>query len=228
MTHNDDIYIGTTSDKIDSSTLSASILKLSDPASLIATRTTTMPGNSSLTVFEKDHMYLRPRHPYNAMSMTPDGKYMLIAMGNGANWGPDSTGLVYAKSMQTGTVYQLAHGLRNPTSAIVSDETLIITMMSSDLGQHTLLDPSDTGAYGPSDVILKADLSDFQYTIPAPHRTDIDDREGFLKWIGSSCSAETATCGDLLELSKRLLTGASDVPKYIICPNSCKSYIESL
>jgi len=224
--HGDSLYVGTSADKVDSGSMAASIVKISGIAAHVQTRSNLVPSSQDVVVFEHRHISLRPRHPFQAMRLTPDNKYMLIFMGNGANWGPDSTGSIIAKDMQTGDVYSVATGLRNPTDGVVHEGVLYISMMASDVGQHTASFGADGGAFGPSDVILKMNMAEF--TLPAPENTLVDDREGLLKWIGSSCDAESVGCDVIIDLESRLPTGASSVEKYILCPHTCAAHIASL
>lgn len=220
--HGDTLYYGSSSDVV----VGSGVYMVNNLGQHLKTK-----AQATGTLFERDHIYLRPRHRYNSIEITPDGKYMIILSGNAPNWGPDSTGFIIAKDMSTGKVYEMASGVRNPTGISFDGTMAYITQMGSDVGQNTWSNEmTDLGAYAPGDSVLSVDLSKWNPEIVAPKNTDIDDREKLLAWINSSCEKvlETKKCEDPLELSKMLPTDASDTYVHIICPKSCKSYIESL
>jgi hypothetical protein len=103
--------------------------------------------------------------------------------------------------------------------------------MGSDVGYMTWANEvDDLGAYAPGDSILSVDMSTWNPEESAPKNTDQDDVEKLLEWVGTSCSTVLSTlkCEDPLTLSEMLPTDASDTFVHIICPKSCKAYIDSL
>lgn len=180
-------------------------------------------------LFERDHLYLRSRHDLNDIAATPDGKYMIIMNGNAANWAPHSTGTILAKDMVTGVVYNLATGVRNPTGIAFDWPMAYITQMGSDRGRHTWSNANDDlGSFAPGDSIVSIDMRQWSPEELAPKNTDIDDRERLLEWTGSSCAELLAkgSCADSFTVP--FSDGPSESFVHILCPKSCKEYIESL
>lgn len=221
----DTLYYATDSDKVSGS----GVYKVENLSQHLKTKQI-----ATGVLFERDHIYLRPRHPKNVIEITPDGKYMLIGSGNGINWAPESTGFIVAKDMETGVVYKFGSGIRNPTALSFHGNMLNIVQMGSDVGINTYSNEADDlGSYAPGDSVLTVDFNKWRPELLAPKNTDEDDVEGFLRWIGTSCFKvlETQTCDDVVSLESLLdgiSGGAENTKVHILCPKSCKSYIENI
>ena len=213
--HNNVLYYATLSDILPGS----GVWKISDISTKLTSGAAVAPE-----IFERDHLYLRPRHNANALHISDDGQWMFILQGNPNNWSPQSTGYIVAKSMSTGTVYTFATSVRNPTGMTQDGDTLYISQMGSDQGFGTY---DAEGVFAPSCSVLSVPYSQWKPDTLAPKNTDIDDRGGVLAVMGTSCTdlvTDVSTCGNEVPASVTWLPSSSFV--YVMCPKACKSYIE--
>jgi hypothetical protein len=96
-------------------------------------------------------------HPTAALSLSPDGKFLLVSRANACNHG--CHGDVKAVEIATRKVYKFADGLRNPAAIYAYDpETVLISDMGSDAGLGTTQFATKLGVAGgengPSDRVV--------------------------------------------------------------------------
>ena len=185
----DDLYIATSGSSLNR--MGNRLLKIANVDAIAASKFSslsidhnTVAGYAGVVTEVVKFDFLQDWHAASALTVTPDGKYVLMSKAAACNVGCE--GVVLAIDLATKKVYKYASGLRNPAGLHIYDGKLMISGMGSDMGLGTAAEFEGAfGQEGPNDRVLSMDL----YTPTELYSVACkDDRHGIVASSKTTCA----------------------------------------